>query len=102
MGRFLGYRNLAARFRDSFLDAILDLHFSDIHDRGEFRDEQKPSPIEHPLFAEREWLNPTEIYKILKDFGDMENRSGTHFFGVFLEAVFPIFLCEKLITAEEC
>ena len=31
----------------------------------------------------------------------MENRTGTHFLRVLLEAVFPIFLSEKLITLQE-
>src|SRR6266516_2551180 len=32
----------------------------------------------------------------------MKNRSRAHFFRVFLKSVFPVFLCEKLIAAEEC
>src|SRR5215813_5406678 len=47
-GVFLSDWNLAASFRDSFLDPILNFQFGDIHDRRQFRDEEKPSPVQHP------------------------------------------------------
>src|SRR2546425_5915732 len=78
-GFFLSHRNFAARFGDGFLDAVLNFQFGLIHDGGKFGNEEEPSPVQHPLLAEGEWLNPAEIYQILKDFGDMEDRTGAHF-----------------------
>jgi hypothetical protein len=98
---FLRYRDLAARFRDGFLDPLFDFQFRQIHDGGKFRDQQETRPVQHPLFAERQRLNSAQVDEILEDFGDVMDRTRPHFLGVFLEAVFPIFLCEELIAGEE-
>src|SRR6185369_11042632 len=78
-----------------------NLQFGDVHNRRQFRDEKEPSSIQHSLFAEREWLYPREINQIFKDFSYMKNRTGAHLLRIFLEAVFPILLSEKLITAKK-
>src|SRR5437867_3104075 len=101
MGLTLGDGDLAAGFRNGFFDAVLNVHFTDIHNSRQLGDEEKSSPVQHPLFTEGERLDSAEVHQILKDFGNMENRAGAHFLRIFLEAVFPILLCEKLITTEE-
>src|SRR5262249_18977156 len=47
------------------------------------------------------WLYPTEIHQILKDFRDMDDRTGAHLLRILLEAVFPVFLAEELITRQK-
>ena len=50
--RVSGHRDFAARFRDGFLDTILNFQFGLIHDRGKFGNKEESSSIQHPLFAE--------------------------------------------------
>jgi hypothetical protein len=97
----LGHGNFAARFGDGFLDPVLYFQFRLIHDGRELGNEKEASTVQHPLLAERQWFNPAEMHQVFKDLGHMENRTGAHFLRVFLEAVFPVFLSEKLITAKE-
>src|SRR5437879_1789283 len=98
----LSHRDFAARFRDGFLDSVLNLQFGLIHHGRKFGNKEESSTVQHPLLAEGEWLDSTEIYQILKDFSHMEDRTGAHLLRVFLEAVFPIFLSKERIIAEEC
>src|SRR4051794_14596362 len=97
----LGYRNFAATFGDGFLDPIFNFQLCQVHNCGEFGNEKKPSAIKHALFAERQWLYPAEMNKVLENFRDVKNRTRSHLFGIFFEPVFPIFLCKELITGEE-
>ena len=97
----LGHRNFAATFGNGFLDAIFDFQFGQIHDSRQFGNEKESSAIKHALFAKRQWLYPAEINEVLENFGDVKNRTRAHFFGIFFEPVFPIFLCKELTTGEE-
>src|SRR5215470_10779898 len=97
----LGHRNFAARFRDSFLDAVLDFQFAYIHHGRKLGNEKESSPVQHPLFAERKGLYPAKVDQILEDFSNVGNRTRPHLLRVLFEAIFPVFLSKKLITAKE-
>ncbi len=56
----------------------------------QFRDDQVPRPLEHPLFAKRQRLHLAEVAKVLEHVGNFKNVAGAHFFREFLEAILPI------------
>ena len=93
-------RTLATGFCDRFFDSRFDFNFPKIHDSRELGDQKESRPVEHALFAKRQWLYAAEMHKILENLGDMKYGPGAHSFGVFLESVFPVALSEEFVVAE--
>lgn len=100
----LGFRGrrgaFAAGFCYSFFDSRLNFNFTEIHHGRKLGNQKESRSIQHALFTKRQGFHPAEMNKILEHFGDMKDRTRPHSFGVFLESVLPIALCEEFIVSE--
>src|SRR6185369_17368840 len=81
---------LGVSTRECLIDARFDIALGLAANCGQLRYHQIARTFEHPLFAEREWLDVAEIGQMLEHVGNLEDVASAHFFREFLKAVLPI------------
>src|SRR6266436_8843280 len=79
-----------AGLEQRLIDAGFDVAFRLMANGRQFRDDQIPRPLEHPLLAKRQRLHLAEVAEVLEYVGNFKNVAGAHFFGKLLEAILPI------------
>src|SRR5216683_3891749 len=88
-------------FGQGLYDGGLGVFRRGVAGRSHLADQQVLRAFEHFLFAEGERFAAAEGDQTLEDDGDFEEGTGTHSFGIFLEAVFPVVVRVELAFFEE-
>jgi hypothetical protein len=96
-----GFGEAELAFRQGSREDFFHLRFVAIARHGEFADDEVAGALQHLLFAKRKRFGLVQRDQALEDTGDLEQRTGAHAVGIFLEAVFPVAVAAIFVYGQD-